>query len=569
MTTSPLESTNTHSSGDLHWPTVAEILQLPEVRRGRPTIEAARHAIDRPVRWVLVSEVADIGHLLQGGELILTTGVAFPRSDDALTRYISDLAAARATGVILELGRRFATVPTALVQSAEAHGLPLIALHSEVAFVAITEAIHSIIVNTQVRQLQLSDVVHRAFRTLAVDVATPQDIVHLVAHFAGCPVVFENVARHVLAYDGASNDGAQFLDNWEQRSREAASAGENTLTDGELWFATPVGARGQVWGRLVLIADRAVNPLQRTVLELGATNLALHLLIERDEHLLEHQTHRTLLSDIIDRNYTSPDEIVRRATSLGVTTQHQTLVAMIVRSEWDAPLSDIARHARAREELTAASRALHDVAASGLVALLEPGRLGVLLSAPNPLRMKSLLDQVARAIRDRTRALAPSGSSVIGVGSPVNSIEGLRQSFAEANEAAQAAMSLPGDRLFVTTADIRLRGLIHLLRDDPRLQTYAQREVGPLVAYDEQHHSDLLATLTAYLEAGGSKSRAAAATYMNRATFYHRLARIEEVLHCDLTSPESRYSLYVALVIRDSLRSYGRSSASAGSRTTR
>lgn len=542
------------SSADFHWPTVAEILMLPEMRRGRPTIEAAKNALDRPVRWVHVSEVADIGHLLQGGELVLTTGVALPTADAGLARYISDLAAARATGVVIELGRRFSTLPSALIQSAEAHNLPLIALHAEVPFVAITEAIHSIIVNAQIRQLQLSETVHQVFRSLAVEASTPQDIVHQVARLADCPAVFENVARRVLAFDGATTNGTEFLDNWEQRSREAAPTGQTTLMDGEHWFVTPVGARGQVWGRLVLLPSLPVSPLQKTILELGATNLALHLLIERDERLLEYQTHRTLITDIINRNYITPDEIYTRSKSLGVATQRQNLVAMIVYSERNATVSDIAHHARALEELAAVSRALADATANGLVGLLEPGRLGVLISAPTDTQMKELLDNIARAIHDHFAKLTPPGSTIIGLGSMVNAIDGLRQSFAEANEAVDAAVNQPGDRLFVTTADIRLRGLVHLLRDDPRLQRYADRELGPLVAYDECHHTELIATLTAYLEAGSNKSAAAAATYMNRATFYHHLSRIEEILKCDLESPECQYSLYVALLVRDSLQ---------------
>ena len=540
------------SSAALHLPTVAEILALPEVQRGHPTIEAARNAIDRPVRWAHVSEIADIGHLLQGGELILSTGVAFPRTDDGLVRYISDLGAAQATGVVIELGRRFATLPAALVQSAEAHGLPLIALHTEVPFVAITEAIHSTIVNTQFRQLQLGEVVHRAFHSLAAEAATPQDIVHQVAQLAGCPVVFENVARHVLAFAGTTTNGTEVLDNWEQRSRRAAWTNQTTLMDGEHWLATPVGARGQVWGRLILLPSLPTSPLQRTILEQGATTLALHLLIERDERLIEHQTHRTLITDIIDRRYTSLDEIHTRTESLGVATRRQALVAMIVRSEWGAPLSDIARHARAREEVTPVSRALADAAARGLVGLLEPGRLGVLISAPTDARMQDLVEAVARAIHERVGKLTPPGSTVIGVGSPVNAIDELRYSFAEADEAADAARSLPGNRPFVTTADIRLRGLVHLLRDDPRLQSYAERELGSLVAHDERHQTDLIATLAAYLEAGGNKSAAAAAVHTTRATFYHHLSRIEKILKCDLGSPESRYSLYVALLARQS-----------------
>jgi purine catabolism regulator len=227
---------------------------------------------------------------------------------------------------------------------------------------------------------------------------------------------------------------------------------------------------------------------------------------------------------------------------------------MIVYSERNATVSDIAHHARAIEELAAVSRALSDATANGLIGLLEPGRLSVLISAPTDTQMKELLDTIARAVHDHFGKLTPPGSTIIGLGSMVNAIDGLRQSFAEANEAVDAAVNQPGDHLFVTTADIRLRGLVHLLRDDPRLQRYADRELEPLVAYDECHHTELIATLTAYLEAGSNKSAAAAAAYMNRATFYHHLSRIEEILKCDLESPECQHSLYVALLVRHSLQ---------------
>jgi purine catabolism regulator len=146
---------------------------------------------------------------------------------------------------------------------------------------------------------------------------------------------------------------------------------------------------------------------------------------------------------------------------------------------------------------------------------------------------------------------------VIGVGSPVKSIDDLHHSFADANQAAEAAENLPGDHLFVTTAEIRLRGLVHLMRDDPRIQNYAVRELGALVTYDERYHTDLIATLRAYLEAGGNKSTAAATMFMNRATFYHRLSKIEKILDCDLQSVESRSSLYVALIVHQSLDTQG------------
>ncbi len=543
---------------DLHLPTVAEILVLPEVSEGRPTIEAGRPSLDRAVRWVHVGEISDIGHLLQGGELILSTGVAFPSTDNGLIRYIEELVAANAAGVMIELGRRFTSLPPALIERADGLALPLIALHTEVPFVAITEAIHSIIVNAQVRQLRLGEDVHRAFRSLAAEASSPQDIVQKVAQLAGCPVVFESPARHVLAFAGATTSGTEAIDHWDQRSRQASWAAKTALAEQEHWLTTPVGARGQIWGRLILLPREPATSLQQSILEQGATSLALHLLIERDVRLLADQTHRTLLIDIIERRYTNAHEIHVRAEALGVPIRRRLLIPIIIRTDLGVPPSDIAPRTQTRDEVAAVVQALSDVNESNLIGTLSPGRLGLLLSVLPDTRVDALLDTGARLISENLHKLTVQASIVIGVGTPVQSLELLHQSFAEADEAVDAAEFPSGERLYVTTADIRLRGLVCLLSGDPHLRRYADRQLGPLVEYDRVHRTDLVGTLAGYLEAGGNKSLAAAATHMSRATFYNHLARIEQALECDLEEPETQHSLYVALVTLRCLAGPGR-----------
>ena len=82
------------------------------------------------------------------------------------------------------------------------------------------------------------------------------------------------------------------------------------------------------------------------------------------------------------------------------------------------------------------------------------------------------------------------------------------------------------------------------MRDDPRLQTFVERELGALLTAD----SGLIDALAAYLAAGGNKAEAAKASHLARPTFYERLRRIERICGTDLSSAESRTSLHVALL---------------------
>ncbi len=98
-------------------PTIADILVLETVRRGNPRVVAGADRLDTKVRWVHVGEIADIAQLLRGGELVLTTGVALPDDPGKLADYIAELSAVGASGLIVELGRRFVReLPAAVVK---------------------------------------------------------------------------------------------------------------------------------------------------------------------------------------------------------------------------------------------------------------------------------------------------------------------------------------------------------------------------------------------------------------------------------------------------------------------
>ena len=54
--------------------TLAEVLELPVVRRALPEVIVGADALERELRWAHVIEMPDPDDLLKGGELVLTTG---------------------------------------------------------------------------------------------------------------------------------------------------------------------------------------------------------------------------------------------------------------------------------------------------------------------------------------------------------------------------------------------------------------------------------------------------------------------------------------------------------------
>src|SRR6516162_11523084 len=96
-------------------PSLGEVLALEVCRRGQPAVVAGADRLATPVRWVHAIELTDVAHLLRGGELVLSTGIALPDDERMLAAYIAELAEIGVTGLAVELGRRYAaSLPAAL-----------------------------------------------------------------------------------------------------------------------------------------------------------------------------------------------------------------------------------------------------------------------------------------------------------------------------------------------------------------------------------------------------------------------------------------------------------------------
>ncbi|WP_255218709.1 PucR family transcriptional regulator ligand-binding domain-containing protein, partial [Microbacterium paraoxydans] len=90
---------------------VGDVLALPAVQEGAPTVLVGGPALEAGVRWVHASDSATVARLLDGGELLLTTGAAWPTSPAALRVLVAELAAVGVSGIIVELGSRMPRVP--------------------------------------------------------------------------------------------------------------------------------------------------------------------------------------------------------------------------------------------------------------------------------------------------------------------------------------------------------------------------------------------------------------------------------------------------------------------------
>ena len=234
-----------------------------------------------------VSDSAGVARLLNGGELLLSTGSGWPTDPAEVADFISGLVEAGLSGLVLELGVHYRYVPAIVESAARERGLALVALHHEVKFVTLTEAVHSRIISEQTAALRARDEVRERFTALSLRGAPADYVVRQLADTLGAAVVLENLAHEVVVAEGAFSADGEVLAEWEARSRRAHRLAAEPPGQGFAprrgdWLIVPVEARGTRWGYLIALSGPA-HPAGRTaVLEQGAIALALGRLADGD-----------------------------------------------------------------------------------------------------------------------------------------------------------------------------------------------------------------------------------------------------------------------------------------------
>ncbi|MFF0700241.1 PucR family transcriptional regulator [Streptomyces tendae] len=535
-------------------PTVADVLALPVLAGGEPRVVTGEEHLDRPVRWVHVTELTDPASFLKGGELVLTTGMPLPDDPAGVRRYVDELAAVGAAALVIELVRRYHRPPEALVRACRARGLPLVTLARDVNFLEVTQVVHTLIVGHQADAIRRTQRVHEAFTALTLRGAGPEEVLRAAAEMSGRTVVLENLVHLALVCEPPGAPVRDALADWERRSRTTPATDRAGVSGPEGWLTAPVEYRGERWGRVVMLpgalAGPTFGPQDATVLE----RTAMALTIARLTHATpwERTAHRNALRDLVERRHRSPADTRARVSALGLPTEHARFVAVLA----DLPPGPDAGAVETRlsEELTATG-------ARALVGLLSSARLGVLLALRPSRPWREAVEQVSRTALD-----AVPGATV-SAGAPAEDLADAARSFREAARVAEATepgRPLPAGRSFHERSDIGLRRLLYALRDDLRVQEYAERRLGPLLDHDARHGTDLVATLRGYLEAAGNKTVAARSAGLSRETVYQRLRTIERLLGSDLESGEQRTELHVALHAVDALRAPSNTSPGGG-----
>ena len=518
-------------------------------------LAAGEAGLDRPVRWVHISELADPTPWLSGGELLLTTGMAL--SDAGSQRaYVERLAAHDLAGLGLGTGFAHPEPPAALCEAAAALGFPLFEVPYAVPFIAVTEKAFSHLVNEHYAVLQRALSAHERLERIVLDEQGLAGVSAALAELIGGTAIVFDARGETLA---RSDAGAPLPDHVlaatgdEVRERARAGARRGYVPSGELHgralaipvVRTPAGASvdagpaPQAW--LVAVKDHGgLAEFDRLVLHQAVTVVALELLRRRMADDTERRLAGDVLSAMVSGELAGP-ELARRLAPFGL---HERVGVVVL-----AP----PRSARGLVEHGLTS-ALREEAPGGLAA--GTGRFSCALL---PLgRGEDDDDLFALAERVRARVSRDAGLELTaGAGRGVAPAE-LRRTFHEARcalEAQALAGEANGDGdgnghalpLLATYRDLGSFQLLLSLQDDDALRLFCDSILAPIEDGEGAYGGELMRSLEAFIECNGQWEKAARQLFCHRHTLRYRIRRVEELTGRSLDSARDRIDFWLAL----------------------
>jgi PucR family transcriptional regulator, purine catabolism regulatory protein len=510
-------------------------------------LAAGEAGADRAVRWVHISEHEDPTPWLRGGELLLTTGPSLP-SAAKQRRYLERLADHGLAGLGFGTGFDHKRVPKAVVEAADARGMPLFEVPYEMPFIAITERAAARLVNEQFDVLERGVQVHERLEGLVVEGAgLDQVLASTGAAVGGTAIVLDAGGRELGRRSSGREPEPEALAALASELAEEPAAGarapyapDNPPFAGRA-LAIPIPGRrgGAPVGWLVVVSDgEPLGDFERLCARQAAMVVGLELMRERIVRETERRLAGDLLADALGERL-DPDELRGRLRPFGIGGEAAVLIFELA----DPPAA----------EATLES-ALAEAGVPALVATsAAAGR--PLLCAVVDAASADPIGTARRAREALTGGPGRNGTGVRAAASRPAAVGSLRRAFHEARCALEATALSDGDAPEVAShRDLGAFTLLLALQDDDALRLYSEGLLEPIERTEGEYGGELLRSLEAFIENNGNWERAARQLYCHRHTLRYRMRKIEELTGRDMSRATDRIELWLALRARELVR---------------
>lgn len=514
--------------------TVRDILQ----RKHFESIEviAGEKGLDRLVKWVHVVDVTNIRNLLNGNELILSTGVAWKENKELFISLVEQLIDCDAAGLCIEIGTYTSLIPSEIIAIANRFNFPIILFHQEVPFVEITQDIHTLLINYQYQIISDLESYSQSLNKKVLQMKHYIEILTFLQQYLKIQVIIKFQTNEI-----------QYVPKVLEHERKVILERilQNEDKSDTRMAKTPIQLLGDHYAQLYIFSkDRTLTEFDHLILDRTGTALAQFLLRELYVEEKRRVEEVEFLMKWLEGEQ-SADAIKEYMAYHFPPMQVKGAVVCLCKLAPLEPYSNL--------DLTYFKlyfRTIFEQQGFSLLAVEKRFTIiFILLNKRNFSTWKQRTKEGLQKLTESDHKFKP----VMAIGKYVDNLIDIQISYETAIETIEIENRRMSEGRIHYYDDQHIFRFVSLLNRHMDLKKLVFEYLKPVIDYDEKYNGKLMETLKTYLACNGSKQETAKKLYIVRQTLYHRIEKLERLLGEDFMEHEKRLAIEVMLASYDFL----------------
>ncbi|HWI48425.1 MAG TPA: PucR family transcriptional regulator [Rummeliibacillus sp.] len=517
----------------------------------RKTFESAKvvagfNGLNRQVKWSHILEVNELASLINGGELILTTGVGLQTNLEAQLNYLQNLIDKNAACICIEIGSYFRDIPIELINLAEKHNFPIIIFDTIVKFVDITQDLHTFFINHHHQLLYQLDLLSKKFIDFSL---TPNGILKILQElhrYFNTGVLFVSDDSKSYYYPSEIKNVEPLIRNYLDYSMSTSENHTITVIN-KTYALMPIKGFGQIWGFLCLQVQQSIlNEFVFLILDRAA--LAIAQILSRNRTIQERKQNKEdeLIQNLAKGLEYDPEDVQTYLPSL---TRNMYFRIFIIKFRF--PKTTFGEEELEEIKLQRSMFIRTIFKRLGFIPAVSSSRTTITIIA-SFIAGEHLKNDTGRftQVIERIESTKQGGyldgaTCSFGISRVYNKILHVKDGYYEASEVLKMQEEKICTSYFYQ--DLGVNRLLLLLKNNMQLHSYVNDYLKDVLSHDQKHDNDLFNTLRVYLECNGVKNETAERLFIVRQTLYNRLEKLETLLGKNFMEPSNRLALEVAI----------------------
>ena len=501
--------------------TVERLLQLPVFRGAK--VMAGHAGINKEIFYMTSMEMPDLTGFLRPNELIITTGYSVRDEPALISRLLDEMHQTGCSAIGIKTRKVIQEIPQEALYKSELYGIPLFDIPLENSFIDMTHAVIDQILNRQAFMLREVREVNQQFTNLVLNRRTTELVV-LIGHLLACETA-------VLKENGEIESCTSRFQDTEIKEKRVVQVGS------------------RVMGYLAITRElKEQDRFEQMCLDHAVTVLAIEFTIRQSQQLQREREQESFMVELFSGSSHQEDLLRYRAKQLGMSlrTFHYVIVVRITNK------SGLDKSKQEEQYTLLYNQLLQKVNKPGVNT-----RKGVIINDSMIVLCSSVHGEVEKQREDAEALLKellshekelPADLQLIaGIGGARQMLVEVPASSMEAHRALSIGQHTLPKQKIIHFHEILVEDLLLDAAGHPVLTMLTSILIEPLVNYDKEYGTELVATLSAFLRSGGNTKRVAEELFIHRNSVLYRLERIGEILQMDVNDPEVRFRLDVAM----------------------